>query len=359
MNGSQGDGAAYRRLLTAFSGLGGLLYGADIGIIAAALLYLSKTVDLSLEQTSLVVAAVLGGSMFSSLASGVLADWVGRRKMTIVSGVMFLASIIVIVTSHGFTGLFLGRLLQGMSGGVIAVVVPLYLAECLSANERGRGTALFQFMLTLGILIAAFIGWTYTRGAETAIAQAAGNAALIRAAEDHAWRGMFLTVIYPGILFFLSSLFLSETPRWLFRRGRMTEARAALRRGLSEQETAIAWQEMEDLARAQRSRREPHRRFAVAKEVCGAVCAGLCRAGAHADHGHQFDSQLSRDHSPPGRHDSAPRDSGRCGGEAAELRDDAGGCGAGGPPRATIPAARRHRRRGDRPACRRADLPSY
>ena len=250
MNGSQGDGAAYRRLLTAFSGLGGLLYGADIGIIAAALLYLSKTIDLSLEQTSLVVAAVLGGSMFSSLASGVLADWVGRRKMTIVSGVMFLASIIVIVTSHGFTGLFLGRLLQGMSGGVIAVVVPLYLAECLSANERGRGTALFQFMLTLGILIAAFIGWTYTRGAETAIAQTAGNAALIRAAEDHAWRGMFLTVIYPGILFFLSSLFLSETPRWLFRRGRMTEARAALRRGLSEQETATAWQEMEDLARA-------------------------------------------------------------------------------------------------------------
>ncbi len=231
-----------------FSGLGGLLYGADIGIIAAALLYLSKTIDLSLEQTSLVVAAVLGGSMFSSLAAGLLADWLGRRKMTIVSGLMFLASIVVIVTSHGFTGLFLGRLLQGMSGGVIAVLVPLYLAECLSADRRGRGTALFQFMLTLGILIAAFIGWVYTRGAETAIVQAAGNATLIRAAQNHAWRGMFLTVIYPGILFFLSTLFLSETPRWLFRRGRLTQARAALRRGLSEQETAIAWQEMEDLA---------------------------------------------------------------------------------------------------------------
>ena len=248
MNRSQDDGAGYRRLLMVFSGLGGLLYGADIGIIAAALLYLSKTIDLSLEQTSLVVAAVLGGSMFSSLAAGLLADWLGRRKMTIVSGLMFLASIVVIVTSHGFTGLFLGRLLQGMSGGVIAVLVPLYLAECLSADRRGRGTALFQFMLTLGILIAAFIGWMYTRGAETAIAQAAGNATLIRAAQNHAWRGMFLTVIYPGILFFLSTLFLSETPRWLFRRGRMAEARAALRRGLSEQETNIAWQEMEDLA---------------------------------------------------------------------------------------------------------------
>ncbi len=142
MNNSQTRVVRYRRLLLAFSGLGGLLYGADIGIIAAALLYLSHTIDLTLAQTSLVVAAVLGGSMFSSLAAGMLADWLGRRKMTIVSGLMFIVSIVIIVLSHEFTGLFLGRLLQGMSGGVIAVVVPLYLAECLPANERGRGTAL-------------------------------------------------------------------------------------------------------------------------------------------------------------------------------------------------------------------------
>jgi MFS family permease len=251
MNSVPANVVRYRRLLLAFSGLGGLLYGADIGIIAAALLYLSRTIDLTIAQTSLVVAAVLGGSMFSSLAAGVLADWVGRRKMTILSGLMFLVSIVMIVLSHGFTGLFLGRLLQGMSGGVIAVVVPLYLAECLSANERGRGTAIFQFMLTLGIVMAALIGWLYTRHAETAIAQAAGNALLVSAAENHAWRGMFLTVIYPGILFFISCWFLSETPRWLFRKGRIPQARAALLRALPEREADIVWREMEDVAREQ------------------------------------------------------------------------------------------------------------
>lgn len=241
----------YRGFLMFISGLGGLLYGADIGIIAAALLYLSKTINLTLEQTSLVVAAVLGGSMFSSLAAGMLADWMGRKKMMIVSGLMFVASIIVIVFSQGFTSLFLGRLLQGMSGGVIAVVVPLYLAESLSAGLRGRGTAIFQFMLTFGIVIAAFIGWLYTRQAETAVALAAGHPAQILAAENHAWRGMFLTVIYPGILFFAGAWMLSETPRWLLRKHRPAEARAALLRTTPEHEAEAAWEEMQELAREQ------------------------------------------------------------------------------------------------------------
>jgi MFS transporter, SP family, solute carrier family 2 (myo-inositol transporter), member 13 len=249
---STGNVANYRRFLLAVSGLGGLLYGADVGIIAAALLYLDKTIDLSLQQTSLVAAAVFGGSMFGSLAAGVLADWMGRKKMILVSGLMFIASIVLIVLSHGFTVLFLGRLLQGMSGGVIAVVVPLYLAECLSAEARGRGTAIFQFMLTFGIVMAALIGWLYTRQAETAIVNAAGNAAQILAAQNHAWRGMFLAVIYPGILFFGTSWALSESPRWLYRKGRLDEARTALMRGTYPQEADIVWKEMEELAQKKR-----------------------------------------------------------------------------------------------------------
>lgn len=242
------SGNFYSRYLLIIAGLGGLLYGADIGIIAAALLYVGRTIELTLEQTSLVVAAVLGGSMVSSLAAGVLADWFGRRKMMIVSGLMFVVSVVVIVLSQGFVSLFLGRLLQGMSGGVIAVVVPLYLAECLSAQNRGRGTAIFQFFLTFGIVLAALIGWYYTRQAEAAVASAAGNVALIRAAQNHAWRSMFLAVVYPGSLFFLGSFLLSETPRWLVRKGRLEAARKALLRAVSEEEAALELREMQSLA---------------------------------------------------------------------------------------------------------------
>ena len=207
----------YGRYLLFIAGMGGLLYGIDVGIISAALLYLGKTINLTLAQTSIIVAAVLGGSMVSSLVAGFLADWLGRRTMMIISGLMFVVSVGLIVLSQGFVPLFLGRLLQGMSGGVIAVVVPLYLAECLPASSRGRGSAIFQLMLTVGLVIAAVTGWFYRTRADVAIHAAAGNAMLIRAAENHAWRGMFLSVIYPGLVFFIGSFYLSETPRWLLR----------------------------------------------------------------------------------------------------------------------------------------------
>jgi MFS family permease len=250
--------ARYGRFLLFVSGLGGLLYGVDIGIIAAALLYLDKTINLSVQQTGYIVAAVLGGGMCSSLVGGVLADWLGRKKMMILSGFLFVASVGLIVISQGFVPLFLGRLLQGVSGGVIAVVVPLYLAECLGKNTRGRGTAIFQFMLTFGIVTAAAVGWFFVRQADAAIAAAAGNPALILAAENHAWRGMFLTIVYPGIVFFLGSFFLSETPRWLFRKGRKEQALAALRRSSPEEEAQLQMREMEELAAETQRKTDSH-----------------------------------------------------------------------------------------------------
>ena len=242
------DPVRYGRFVIFVAGLGGLLYGIDIGIIAAALLYLGKTVNLNVEQTSFIVAAVLGGSMISSLVAGVLADYFGRKKMVIASAFLFIASVGLIVISQGFVPLMAGRLLQGASGGVIAVVVPLYLAECLSAENRGRGTAVFQLMLTFGIVIAAATGWFYTHQAETAITMAAGDNGLIRAAQDHAWRGMFLSVIYPGLAFFLGGFLLSETPRWLYRQGRIKDALAALRRSNPEGEVQREMEEMHQIA---------------------------------------------------------------------------------------------------------------
>lgn len=235
----------YGRFLMAVTGFGGLLYGIDIGIIAAALLYLSKTISLTVAQTSLIVAAVLGGSMVSSLVAGLLADWLGRRRMMIAAAVLFLASVLLIVFSQGFTLLFAGRVLQGMSGGVIAVVIPLYLAECLGAHVRGRGTAIFQWMLTLGIVIASVAGMFYTRAAENAIRAAQGNPTLIRLAEDHAWRSMFFVMLYPGVIFLLGTLALVETPRWLMRRGRPQQALASLHRLVPPAEANLQMAEMQ------------------------------------------------------------------------------------------------------------------
>jgi len=142
---------AYNAFLLVVAGLGGLLYGIDVGIIGGALPYLEATSHLTTAQLSIIVAAVLLGSVLSTLFAGVLADTFGRKPLMVLSGAMFVLSIPVIALSHGYGPLFFGRLLQGASGGLIGVVVPLYLAECLSASNRGKGTGVFQWLLTLAL----------------------------------------------------------------------------------------------------------------------------------------------------------------------------------------------------------------
>jgi SP family myo-inositol transporter-like MFS transporter 13 len=225
-----GSSKVYNQLILAVAGMGGLLYGIDIGVIDPALKYLNQSIKLSEAQLSTVVAAVLAGSILGSVVAGVLADWMGRKRMIVVSGLMFVASVALIYASQSFGPLIVGRLLQGMSGGVIAVVVPLYLAECLPSHVRGRGTAVFQFMLTIGIVLAAFVGSYYIRHAEAAIQLAGSDQALVVAAADQAWRSMFLTVVYPGVLYLLGACFVPESPRWLVRRGRTGAARKMLAR---------------------------------------------------------------------------------------------------------------------------------
>ncbi len=237
--------AGYNHFLLLIAGLGGLLYGIDIGIIDPALGYLGRTISMTEENKSVIVAAVLGGSMFASVIAGFFADLLGRKRMMILSGSMFVASVAIIFTSQTYVPLLLGRILQGMSGGVIAVVVPLYLAESLKAGARGKGTSIFQFLLTFGIVVAAFVGDYYTKRAEAAISLAQGNQEAIVAAANHAWRGMFLSVIYPGIVFLAGGFFLSESPRWLYRKGRRAQARAAMLRSRTEPETDFEMAELE------------------------------------------------------------------------------------------------------------------
>lgn len=147
---------SYATYLMVMAGLGGLLYGIDVGVIAAAVPYIEKTSSYTPQEISIVVAAVLFGSVLSSLFAGMLAEWLGRKKVIILSAFLFTLSIPVICFSDGsFAMLMGGRILQGASAGLVGVVVPMYLAECLDANSRGKGTGMFQLLLTVGLVFAA------------------------------------------------------------------------------------------------------------------------------------------------------------------------------------------------------------
>jgi MFS transporter, SP family, solute carrier family 2 (myo-inositol transporter), member 13 len=242
---------AYNTLLLAVAGMGGLLYGVDVGIISGALPYLEATSGLSGNQLSFIVAAVLLGSVISTLFAGLLADAMGRKKLMFLSGLIFVVSIPVIALAHGYGPLALGRLLQGMSAGLIGVVAPLYLAECLGASDRGKGAGVFQWLLTLGLVSAALIAWFYSARLEHV--EALGDVRKLFAAKNSAWRNIFWVSLPPGILFLVGSLMVSESPRWLFRRGKKDAARTALLRSRTEEQADAELLEMEAVAAAEQT----------------------------------------------------------------------------------------------------------
>jgi SP family myo-inositol transporter-like MFS transporter 13 len=242
----------YNRFLLIVAGLGGLLYGVDVGIVAGALPYLEATSGFTGGQLSTVVAAVLLGSVISTLFAGLLADWMGRRSLMALSGVMFVISIPMIALSHGYGSLVFGRLLQGVSGGLIGVVVPLYLAECLTASSRGKGTGIFQWLLTLGLVIAAGLGLYFSFRVDQ-VAKL-GDAARLLDFKNHAWRGIFWVSLPPGILFVIGSFMVAESPRWLLRRRKKDAAYAALLRSRTTEQADLELREMEDVIAAENTK---------------------------------------------------------------------------------------------------------
>ncbi|RJG21704.1 MFS transporter [Massilia cavernae] len=252
------------RYLLFIAGMGGLLYGIDVGIIAGALPYLESTASLawklSTQQLGFIVAAVLLGSVLSSLFAGALADVIGRRWAMVLSGALFTLSIPLIALSDGYLPLLLGRLLQGVSGGLIGVVVPLYLAECLHAKHRGRGAALFQLLLTIGLVAAALIGLVQAHSVDAATEAAkslpeAARGAAVFAAKDDAWRSIFWMCLTPGLVFTIGSLLLAESPRWLVQRGRIDAARRALLRTRAADEADAELRSMQQVHVAARGAR--------------------------------------------------------------------------------------------------------
>lgn len=242
----------YNRLLLFVAGLGGLLYGIDVGIISGALPYLADTSGFTPSQLSFVVAAVMMGGVISTLFAGLIADAIGRKSLMIATGFMFCISIPLIALSHGFGALLLGRLLQGISGGLIGVVVPLYLAECLSAKDRGKGTGMFQWLLTIGFIVSALITLYFSHGL-AAIAKSA-TPAQIFAFKDAAWRGTFWLSLPAGVIFAFGGFALAESPRWLLRRGKTAAALAALERSHEPEEAKAELREMERIADAERAK---------------------------------------------------------------------------------------------------------
>ena len=201
------------RYLLAIAGLGGLLYGVDFGVIAAASPYIKALRLFTDAELSWIVGAVLFGGIVSSLTAGMLAERFGRKRMIVASAGLFLVAIpVVCLSGHSLAAMLVGRVLQGMSAGYMSVVMPMYLTETLPAEMRGRGTGVFQFCLGLGLVAAAATGYLVARlyGAADAPADVVSAAA-----KSAAWKVNFWWTLAPVIALLLGALRLPESPVWM------------------------------------------------------------------------------------------------------------------------------------------------
>lgn len=210
-------------VVMALAGIGGILYGFDIGVISGALVFMENDLAITANDASFIVSAVLGGGSLATLCSGPFADRFGRRFSINISAVIFIIGTLLLVFASSVSEVMAGRLVQGIGVGIITIVVPLYMAETMPSHLRGRGIALFQLCLTFGILLGYLVNYGL---------RSTGN-----------WHWMFATVLIPSVVFLFAGLFLlPRSPRWLYQHGHVKEAEEVLARvqGEAGLRTAIA-----------------------------------------------------------------------------------------------------------------------
>lgn len=190
------------------AGLGGILYGFDMGIIAAVLVFVRDSFALSTRMEEVVVSVVLIGAMSGAIAGGSIADRIGRRSTLVWGGIVFLAGSLLALWSPNVVILILARGLLGIAIGFTSVTAPVYVSELAPPQSRGRLIGLYQFALTIGIVLADLVGYWL--------------------AGEHAWRTMFGLGALPAA-FFLALIFtLPESPRWLYAQNRIAEMHVVL-----------------------------------------------------------------------------------------------------------------------------------
>lgn len=215
------------------SGLAGVLYGVASGnLLSVAMPYLERTVsfDVTLFGVAWDAAKLMGtlvsacslAALFSGFAAGPLAEWIGRRVILTGSALIYVAATgVVALCCNNYWILFAGLCLQGIAMGFVGTVAPLYLAESLPPEHRGKGTGLFQLFLIGGIVLSGLIGLlvTYLYGA-------GDDGGTTAAAKTFAWQAIFWIGVIPCVILFFGSLKMPESPEWLKMR-RVAQSAAA------------------------------------------------------------------------------------------------------------------------------------
>jgi SP family arabinose:H+ symporter-like MFS transporter len=207
-----GPSPGYAYLIAAVAAISGLLFGFDTAVINGALIFLRAELALDTRGTEWATSSLLVGCAVGAAAAGWLTDRLGRKRILLVSALLFAASAVGAAVPRTLGEFVAARLVGGLAIGVASVLAPLYIAEISPAAIRGRLVALNQMAIVTGILLAYFVNW------------------LLSAGGPSSWRFMFASAALPSAAFFLALLFVPESPRFLVEKGREERALDVLAR---------------------------------------------------------------------------------------------------------------------------------
>lgn len=209
-------------LAAAVAALGGLLFGYDWVVIGGAKPFYEAAFGITRPtDQAWAVSCALVGCLIGAIASGAVADRMGRRPALLIAALIFLLSAIGTALADGFGSFILWRMVGGVAVGMASGLAPLYIAEIAPASSRGRLVVLNQMAIVTGLLAAQIANWLIARP----VAEGASLEAIAASWNGTAgWRWMFAAEAVPAIGFLLGCLFIPESPRWLFQRGRVDAA---------------------------------------------------------------------------------------------------------------------------------------
>lgn len=210
----------YLWMIASIAALGGLLFGYDWVVIGGARPFYEAYFHLTTPSAiGWANSCALLGCFAGSLTAGTLSDRLGRKKVLLLSALLFTLSSVLTGWAMSFPSFIIWRIVGGVAIGLASNVSPTYIAEISPARWRGRLVSLNQLALVIGIVAAQVVNWR--------IAERVSGAATISTASWNAqfgWRWMFTAVAVPALLFLILAPFIPESPRWLGAVGRDEEA---------------------------------------------------------------------------------------------------------------------------------------
>lgn len=190
--------------------LGGFLFGFDTAVISGVEKHIQELFQLTPFWHGFTISSALIGTVIGALISGEPADKYGRKPILFIIAGLYVITAIGSAMAGDMSTFILFRFLGGIGVGASSVVAPTYIAEISPAKIRGRMTALFQFNVIFGILIAYVSNF------------------LLRDAGSEPWRWMLGIAGIPAFIFFSLLFIIPESPRFLIKLGLVEKARIIL-----------------------------------------------------------------------------------------------------------------------------------